>query len=120
MGYITTFSVYNDECHQIKENPKEFANAIYDACCSIRKIPNIYNPLTIIHQQPKHATELSLFVSYGNTVFEPSTWDKEYMAWLKRNPKSQLEILRRIKSQLTSLEKICKEEIINNKENGKK
>lgn len=120
MGYVTTFSIYNDECHKIKENPKEFAQAIYDGCCSVRKLTNIYYPLTIIHQQPKHSTELSLFVSYGNTVFEPATWDKEYMIWLKANPKSQLELLKRIKSQLTSLEKICKEEIKNNKENGKK
>lgn len=120
MGFITTFSVYNDECHKIKENPKEFALAVYDACCSARKMTNIYYPLTVIHQQSKHLTELALYVSYMGHVCEPSQYDKEYMAWLKANPKSQLETLKRIKSQITTLEKICKEEIKNNKENGKK
>ena len=120
MGYVTTFSIYNDECHKIKENPNEFAQAIYDGCCSVRKLTNIYYPLTVIHQQPKHLTECALYVSYMGHVCELSQCDKEYMIWLKCNPKSQLELLKRIKSQITDLEKICKEEIKNYKENGKK
>lgn len=34
MGYLTTFTVYNDGVDLVKENAQDFANKIYEAATS--------------------------------------------------------------------------------------
>lgn len=71
MGYLTTFTVYNDDCDKIIDNPKEFANAIYSACCNpnTNYRTNIFSGV-VIPQKTRHADDKTIYIHAGNTVVE--------------------------------------------------
>jgi hypothetical protein len=81
MGYITTFSIYNDGLHLIEENPQEFANKIVEAASGTYKswqpdagysseisLGGFYNLIRV--QKTRHSNESALYVHYGNCVTE--------------------------------------------------
>lgn len=77
MGYLTTFTVYNDSCDQIKKHPDKFADIISDGCSGRYNydertaqvgLGNHANLITI--QRPRHADADTLFIHYGNYVFD--------------------------------------------------
>jgi len=39
MGYLTTFTVYNDGIHLIKEHPQDFAEGVFSAANEFRSGP---------------------------------------------------------------------------------
>ena len=122
MGYLTTFTIYNDDCDAIIKHPKEFTEKIHNACCKMKKDDHNINVgnATIIPQTPKHASDLTLYIHEGNHVYEPSIYDDQYLIWLKRNPEHHLNIIKNLKYKLSKIEKICKNQILVNKENNKK
>lgn len=110
MGYLTTFTIYNDDLESIKKNPKDFTKAVYEAACQIKK-PRYCGiaGAQIIPQSPRHSSDLTLYVHEGNHVYEPSLYNDEYLEWLKRSPKHHLDVIKQIKSKLSEIEKFCKE-----------
>ena len=79
MGFLTTFTIYNDGTHLIKKNKEEVIEAIYDAMCSREgKDYPIGNHCNLIKsQEPKHADSHTCYVHMGNTVCEMNPWSKE-------------------------------------------
>ena len=111
MGFLTTFTVYNDGCDQIKKHPKEFAETIYNAC-SERKtetypLGNHCNLITA--QGTRHADEHTIYVHMGNTVCEMNSWSNYTKELMKRNPKFFEEMLRLMDNNVKDLKKQFKE-----------
>lgn len=65
MGYLTTFTIYNDNLDNIKREPEQFTNIIYKAACGVKQD---YNGLNVITQSPRHANDDALYLHSGNTV----------------------------------------------------
>lgn len=73
MGYITTFSIYHDGMHLIKENAQDFANKLFDAAQGL--IPNKDLSLSsfanlVRVQKCKHSSDVAIYVHKGNCVTE--------------------------------------------------
>lgn len=76
MGYITTFSIYNDHVDLVKKHSEEFAKIIYEGSLGVHTrngvnssqvgLGNHCNLITI--QSPRHANNSAVFVHYGNSV----------------------------------------------------
>jgi len=72
MGFITTFSVYNDGCDQLQKHPEEFAKIVYEGCLVGKKgtnqvgLGNHANLITM--QRTRHADSHTLYLHAGNIV----------------------------------------------------
>lgn len=106
MGYLTTFTVYNDNCDQIKEKPKEFANAIYNACCntSITYRSNVFNGV-VIPQKTRHADDMTIYAHAGNTVCEINSNSDITKDIMMNSPTFFNELLKYMEYNLNELKK---------------
>ena len=76
MGFLTTITIYNDGCDQLKKHPKELAEELYLACNGKQiddgrnwvGLGNHANLLTL--QKPRHADDNTLYLHAGNTVID--------------------------------------------------
>jgi len=75
MGFITTFSVYNDGCDQLQKYPEEFAKIVYEGCLigyaerigtNQVGLGNHANLITV--QRTRHADSHTLYLHAGNIV----------------------------------------------------
>jgi hypothetical protein len=85
MGYITTISIYNDGAYNLKANPTQLAEVMYNACTGVYTAPyrnhrgsaglgSHANMFTI--QAPRHADEKTVYVHAGNTVVEMNPYSE--------------------------------------------
>lgn len=111
MGYLTTFTVYNDGCDLIKKHSKEFAETIYNACSNRKSdsypLGNHCNLITA--QGTKHADEHTIYVHAGNSVCEMNQWSNYTKDLMKRNPKFFKEMLDLMDCNVKELKKQYKE-----------
>lgn len=90
MGYLTTFTIYNDGVNLIKENSKEFSNKIFEASTGFNdtsrelQIGNFVNLVRV--QKSRHADDHTTYVHMGNCVFEMNPYSQETKNFLERNP----------------------------------
>ena len=71
MGYLTTFTIYNDGASELKKHPKKLADTLYTACSGDMDyrwagLGSHANLITV--QKPRHADEHTLYLHAGNTV----------------------------------------------------
>ena len=106
MGYLTTFTVYNDDCDQITKNPKEFSEQIYNACCnpSINYRSNVFHGV-VIPQKTRHADEHTIYVHAGNTVCEMNQYSETTKEIMNRSPKFFEEMLNLMEQNVKKLKK---------------
>lgn len=91
MGHLTTFTVYNDYCHEIPKNANKFAEMIYEACMSHR-VTTLPIGQTIC-QKTRHSSDNTFYAHAGNTVVEINYYSEDTMRLLKENPEFFKEIL---------------------------
>lgn len=88
MGYLTTFTVYNDGIDCIRNNSDDFAKKIITAmeCGNPSEIPigNFANLIRV--QKCRHADDNTIYIHMGNTVFEMNPNSQETKKLLKINP----------------------------------
>ena len=113
MGYLTTFTIYNDGCDLVKKHPKEFAEIIYKACSQTK--PNSY-PLgnhcnLIIAQGTRHADDYTIYVHAGNTVCEMNSYSEETKKIMMNHPKFFEKMLRLMERSVKELKKQYKDSI---------
>ena len=72
MGFLTTFTIYNDGADEITDNPEEFAKKIHHACMNDEtgSIGLGSHANLIKHQRPRHSGDKTIYVHAGNTVVE--------------------------------------------------
>lgn len=109
MGFLTTFTVHNDDCDQITKHPEEFANEIYAACGHTYKRNNYVFRGVVIAQRSRHADDKTVYVHAGNTVCEMNAYSAETLELMRRNPKFFKEMLVEMEMQVKELKKKFKE-----------
>lgn len=111
MGYLTTFTVYNDGCDLITKHPQKFAEIIHDACSNREAdsygLGNFANLITA--QGTKHADEHTFYVHSGNTVVEMSMWSNYTKELMKRHPRFFKSMLDEMSDNARELRKQFKE-----------
>lgn len=110
MGYLTTFTVYNDDCDQIIKNPKEFAEEIYKTCCNsnIGYRSNIFHGV-VIPQKTRHADDRTIYVHSGNTVCEMSSCSDATKELMKHSPIFFEEMLKLMERNVKELKQQFKD-----------
>lgn len=76
MGYLTTFTVYNDSAGEFlkEENREHVCNVLYQACLGVQLDKGInWDSLgnhcnAFILQKPRHANDPTIYFHLGNTV----------------------------------------------------
>lgn len=92
MGYLTTFTIGNDALHIFKENPKEFAGALFAAMEKANRSyraedMGFFGYCNYITSQPSfHADEQQLYIHTGNTVFNLNPYRQDFEQLLKDHP----------------------------------
>ena len=112
MGYLTTFTIFNDGIHLILEDSKDFCGKLYDAALSDGRITNIShgNHCNLVKvQKTRHADDTTLYVHMGNTLSEMSAYSKSAEELMRNNPESFTKMLRFMKTQVGDLEDMLKE-----------
>lgn len=106
MGFLTTFTVYNDDCYEITKKPKEFANEIFLACSN----PNIGYRSNVFHgvvipQRTRHADDKTIYVHAGNTVCEMCPYSDITTDLMVNHPEFFKEILQLMEKNVRELQK---------------
>lgn len=111
MGYLTTFTVYNDGVDLVKENAQDFADKIYNAATISRQVSNeipvgCFANLVKV-QKCRHADDHTIYVHMGNGVFEMNPYSEETKNIAKHSPKffeKMINYLERQVEQLKSMQ----------------
>ena len=106
MGYLTTFTVYNDNCDEIPKQPKGFAKEIYLACCNpnINYGSNVFYGI-VIPQKTRHADDWTVYIHAGNTVCEMNRHSETTMKLMKNSPEFFEKKLNYMEQNLNELKK---------------
>lgn len=125
MGYLTTITIYNDGCDQIKKYPEEFAEKVYLACLghftdsrqSIKGSFGLglkgsfglgYHANLVTVQKPRHADDHTIYVHRGNTVVEMNAWSKDCEKLAQTHPSFFEDLLKQMDQQVKELKKLKK------------
>ena len=119
MGFLTTFTVRNDDCDEILKNPQEFAQEIYSACSdpSMNHKSHIFRGI-VTPQRTRHADDTTIYVHAGNTVHEMCPYSKVTGDLMRENPAFFEEMLgvmernaRELRKNLKTIRKNDRDEI---------
>jgi hypothetical protein len=110
MGYLTTFTVYNDGVGLIKANSQDFADKIYNAAigsatCDI-PVGNFANLVRV--QKCRHADDLTTYVHMGNNVFEMNPYSEETKKLAERNPDFFKKAVKFLEKEVKELKSMLK------------
>ena len=111
MGYLTTFTVYNDGVDLVKEHAQDFANKIYRAAighqiCDLA-IGNFCNLVKV--QKCRHASDNTTYVHMGNTVVEINPYSQETKNMLERNPEFFEKVVKFLDREVKELKTMLKQ-----------
>ena len=120
MGFLTTFTIYNDGCDRLNpdnltpEQKDEILRKLYYGCIGSlddqRKgnkavdigFQGFCNLITV--QYHRHADDHTVYVHYGNTVFNINSYNDDFKELAKRDPKiveTFLKVAKRILKDAT-------------------
>lgn len=116
MGYLTTFTIYNDGLHLIdpknpknSNNIKELVDNIYYGAVGSEVSGSVGNFVNMINvQNPKHSSDFVLFVSSGNNFLELNAYSKETSRLFKNNKEYAKGILKLLDDEIKTLKKLMK------------
>jgi hypothetical protein len=88
MGYLTTVTIHNDRLHEFKEKPLEFAKLVFEAMDEAERqnkqadVAGGY----ITAEHSRHADDHTLYLHYGNTLFEINGYGSNFENLIKNHP----------------------------------
>lgn len=111
MGYLTTFTVYNDGVDLVKEHAQDFADKIYRAAveqqtCDLG-IGNFCNLVRV--QKCRHSSDNTIYVHMGNGVFEMNPYSEETKNMLDRNPEFFEKVVKFLDRDVKELKTMLKQ-----------
>lgn len=112
MGYLTTFTVYNDGASGISKDPKQFADKIY-SLIGTRQYEEFHTTTAVngFVQQSRHADEMTIYVNAGNCVTEVNPYSRGFKDLIKKNPDFARELVAFVESEVVKLKKVLIEEM---------
>jgi hypothetical protein len=113
MGYITTFSIYNDGIHGLKDNPEQFIDKLISA--SHGAYSRDHNNESFGHgshanlvtvQKPRHADDHTCYVHMGNTVTEMNPYSQHTRYIAEKFPDFFDGLLKHLEQNVRELKKL--------------
>lgn len=107
MGFLTTFTIYNDDADLILKHPKEFSETIHKATSSneSREYPLGNHCNFITAQKTRHMDDNTIYVHMGNTVVEMNNYSKDTDRIMKQHPEFFEKLLHEMEYQVKYLKK---------------
>jgi len=111
LGYLTTFTIYNDGINLVKENAQDFANKIHDASTEYRNdsceiaIGSFCNLVKV--QKTRHADDHTVYVHMGNTILEMNPRSEETIKLAKRNPEFFKRLVEFLEEEIKKIKEIA-------------
>lgn len=117
MGCLTTITIHNDALHVFEENPKEFAEAVFQGIHDAQRefaevtvgFKGYCNYITV--QRTRHADEHAVYVHAGNMVLAVGEYEEKFCQWAKRDPKAALAFLKNAEWILKGAKKFAKAQL---------
>jgi hypothetical protein len=117
MGYLTTFTIYNDGVDQIEINPEKFVTKLRMGCHGgltrdndSQSFGHGYHANLVKVQKPRHADDPTCYVHMGNTVVEINPYSKDTLKIIQDNPEYFENILKYMEQNIKELKKMKKEQ----------
>ncbi|NBT57241.1 hypothetical protein EBT16_00495 [bacterium] len=110
MGYLTTFTIYNDGIDSIRDNAQEFADKLYEAASGGGvdiAIGSFCNLVKV--QKARHADDHTVYMHMGNTVCEMNAYSKDTLKTMMQHPAFFEKMLDEMARQCRMLKKQLKE-----------
>lgn len=122
MGYLTTFTIYNDGIDLVKKYPEEFAEKIYNGAIGVyHDERQIYGGSVSVGlgchanlieiQQNRHADDHTLYIHRGNCVTEVNGFSNEYKKLVKSRPDLAKAHIAHLKQEIRQIQKLLKENV---------
>jgi hypothetical protein len=113
MGYLTTFTIYNDSANGITKDPTQFADKIY-SLIGTRQFEEFHTTTCVngLVQQSRHADEKTIYVNAGNCVTEVNPYSKSFKELIKKNPDFARELVEFVEDEVVNLKKVFLEEVL--------
>lgn len=116
MGYLTTIVIHNDAFHEFKEHPEKFGNAIIDGVYAAQREGRqvdvgFFGYANYISVEPsRHADDHTVYVHYGNTIFNLNPWNKDFEEFVSRDPEGAEKFVNVAQDILTNAKKEIKKQ----------
>jgi len=124
MGYLTTFTIYNDGVDSLKNNQAEFCEKLMDACSNVydNSRPDSFghgpHANLVILQKPRHADDHTCYVHMGNTVCEMNPYSNRTKYIAENFPDYFESMLSHLQYTVKELKKLSKPKPIHKFNNG--
>ena len=114
MGFLTTFTIYNDGVDLVKKYPQEFAEAVYKAALDNDRPGNEmlsvgYFSNLLTAQKPRHADDHTCYIHMGNTVCEMNSYSTITNEMLEMHPEYFEKMLRFMSEEVRKLKQKLKD-----------
>jgi len=112
MGYLTTFTIYNDGIHLIKEHPQDFAEGVFSAANEFRNAPidiaigGFVNLIRV--QRSRHADDNTIYVHMGNCVVELNPYSEETKRLAETKPEFFKKLVQFLSKDVKELKTLIK------------
>lgn len=107
MGYLTTFTVYNDGCLLLRKYPDRFADKIQEACLNTgpySKTIGLGGFSNLVEAKPaRHADDCTIYVHMGNCLTEVNRYSQEFQSIVKNDPDFAKDLISFLKRELENL-----------------
>ncbi|MBI1968956.1 hypothetical protein HYS49_03520 [Candidatus Woesearchaeota archaeon] len=107
MGYLTTFTIFNDGLHLILEDSLDFCRRLYEQASRVTETNSLghgYFATLVKVQKPRHADDCTTYVHMGNTVCEMNASSRETETLMRDHPKFFQDMLKFMRKQVGDLE----------------
>lgn len=107
MGYLTTFTVYNEGLPLIRKYPGRFVDRIQEACLNMgpySKMIGLGGFSNLVEAKPaRHADDCTIYIHMGNCLTEVSRYSQEFQSIIKNNPNFAKDLISFLERELESL-----------------
>jgi hypothetical protein len=112
MGYLTTFTIYNDGANGITKDPIQFADKI-DSLIGTTQYEEFHTTTGVngFVQQSIHADDKTIYVNAGNCVTEVSPYSKSFKELIKKHPDFARELVEFVEAEVVELKKTLIKEL---------
>ena len=114
MGYLTTIVIHNDALHCFKQDPKKFAESIFNGINEAQETQKEctvpfegYCNYIAVHP-PRHADDETIYLHSENEVTNLNIYNEDFRQIAKSNPKLAKDLIRRAQRILTESKKHIK------------
>lgn len=108
MGYLTTFTVYNDGASDIRKNPQVFGEKIYEHVGARKPLEfGVGSSANLVKvQQTRHADDHTIYVNMGNCLTEVNPYTPEFKELIRKDPEFANELISFVERELRELKSL--------------